>query len=62
MAIIYFRAHTAIPGSADAVSTLQSLGKRVVFVTNNSVNSKEQYGAKFEKLGFKGIKKVSQQF
>ena len=56
--VMHYRAHTAIDGSPSAVAALESLGKRVIFVTNNSVNTKEQYVDKFDKLGFTNIKKV----
>ena len=33
---VLYRGHQAVPGAADAVARLRSLGKRIVFVTNNS--------------------------
>lgn len=42
----------AIPGAKEAVIHLRALGKRLCFVTNNSSKSRDEYMAKFQKLGF----------
>jgi len=41
-----------MPGAGSLVARLRSLGKRVFFVTNNSTRTREEFVAKFNKLGF----------
>lgn len=36
----------------EAINKLRALGKKVFYVTNNSSRSRDEYVAKFEKLGF----------
>ena len=40
-----------IPGAVEALSFLQSLGKRLIFVTNNAFRSRQTYVDHFAKLG-----------
>ncbi|XP_067118926.1 uncharacterized protein KIAA0930 homolog isoform X2 [Centruroides vittatus] len=42
----------ALPGSAETVNALRSKGKKILYVTNNSTKTKEDYVKKCEKLGF----------
>ncbi|KHJ91657.1 HAD hydrolase, family IIA [Oesophagostomum dentatum] len=46
-----------IAGASDFVATLHKLGKRVFIISNNSTKTPDQYAAKIEHLGFKGISK-----
>eukprot|EP00053_Salpingoeca_punica_P007492 m.68338 g.68338 ORF g.68338 m.68338 type:complete len:304 (-) comp14175_c1_seq3:492-1403(-) len=39
-----------VPGAAEALQLLTSLGKRIVYVTNNSTRSRKEYTSKFAKL------------
>eukprot|EP00731_Ephydatia_muelleri_P028177 Em0019g1050a len=41
-----------VPGAQEAVRFLQSQGKAVYFVSNNSSQSRKEYISKFQKLGF----------
>ena len=40
-----------LPGAAETVSGLRAAGARVVFVTNNPLETAEQYAAKLSALG-----------
>ncbi|XP_015108743.1 4-nitrophenylphosphatase [Diachasma alloeum] len=44
--------NTPIPGALESLKTLQSLGKRVLFVSNNSFLLVEDYIVKLRKMGF----------
>ncbi|VDM67907.1 unnamed protein product [Strongylus vulgaris] len=44
-----------IAGAIDFVSTLANAGKRIFIISNNSTKTPEQYMAKIEHLGFKGV-------
>lgn len=46
-----------IPGMLETINFLRSKGKKVVFITNNSSKSREDYIHKFKRLGFEGITK-----
>lgn len=48
---------TLIPGVLDTIKLLESKGKKFAFITNNSSKSRNEYVAKFERLGFKGVSK-----
>ena len=43
---------TPLPGITSAMETLQSLGKQVMFVTNNSMHARQAYVRKFQEHGF----------
>ncbi|KAL2919787.1 hypothetical protein HK105_200704 [Polyrhizophydium stewartii] len=43
--------NTLVPGVADTLAWLRSLGKRILFVTNNSTKSRADYLRKFTTLG-----------
>ena len=45
------RGEDPIPRSAEAIERLRRGGKKVVFLSNNSTKSREDYLAKFERLG-----------
>ncbi len=48
---VVWLADDAIPGSAEAVSTLRAAGTRVVLLTNNSYPKRSDHVAKLERLG-----------
>eukprot|EP00246_Nothoceros_aenigmaticus_P003434 TRINITY_DN14596_c0_g1_i2.p1 TRINITY_DN14596_c0_g1~~TRINITY_DN14596_c0_g1_i2.p1 ORF type:complete len:380 (-),score=75.11 TRINITY_DN14596_c0_g1_i2:299-1438(-) len=48
---VIWKGDTLIDGVPETLDLLRSLGKRLVFVTNNSTKSRKQYGKKFETLG-----------
>lgn len=45
------RGETLIPRADEAISRLRRGGKRVIFISNNSTKSREEYIAKFARLG-----------
>lgn len=53
--VIWLGTH-AIPGAVETLKLLKSLGKQVIFVTNNSTKSREKYTHKFEQFGFPATK------
>eukprot|EP00270_Netrium_digitus_P014937 TRINITY_DN515_c0_g1_i1.p1 TRINITY_DN515_c0_g1~~TRINITY_DN515_c0_g1_i1.p1 ORF type:complete len:420 (+),score=93.60 TRINITY_DN515_c0_g1_i1:23-1261(+) len=48
---VIWKGDSLIEGVPETLDFLRSLGKRLVFVTNNSTKSRKQYGNKFESLG-----------
>ncbi|KAF1315703.1 4-nitrophenylphosphatase, partial [Globisporangium splendens] len=48
---VLWRGNAPIPGAGELVGLLRSLGKRVVFVTNNSTTSRANYVKKLAKQG-----------
>ena len=46
-----------IPGAPDAVRKLKEMGKKVLYVTNNSNKSREQYLHKFADMGYEVTEK-----
>lgn len=52
---VIWLSESIIPGALPAYNHLCALGKKIVFVTNNSARSRESYLEKFKSLGFKGI-------
>ncbi|GMM37798.1 4-nitrophenylphosphatase [Saccharomycopsis crataegensis] len=46
-----------LPHVVETLAFLKSKGKKLIFVTNNSTKSRENYLKKFEKFGVKGITK-----
>jgi len=48
---VLWRGPENIPGAADALARLRSMGKRVLFVTNNASKSRAMYADKFASLG-----------
>lgn len=48
---VIWKGDTLIDGVPETLDMLRDLGKRLVFVTNNSTKSRKQYGKKFETLG-----------
>jgi 4-nitrophenyl phosphatase len=48
---VVWRGDVAIPGSAEAVATLRGRGERVVFLTNNSALTVDDYLAKLGRAG-----------
>eukprot|EP01135_Chromosphaera_perkinsii_P004425 Nk52_evm3s281 gene=Nk52_evmTU3s281 len=45
---VLWRGNEIIPGIKNAMDTLRQMGKKLVFVTNNSTKSRSQYARKFE--------------
>ena len=52
---VLWHGDSALPGAPETVSHLKSLGKKLVFVTNNSSKSRSTYKDKFARLGFKNV-------
>ncbi|KAL4587999.1 hypothetical protein LXL04_000877 [Taraxacum kok-saghyz] len=48
---VIWKGDSLIEGVPKTLELLRSKGKRLVFVTNNSIKSRKQYGKKFETLG-----------
>jgi HAD superfamily hydrolase (TIGR01457 family) len=48
---VLYRGDDPIPGAADALARLRSLGKRIVFVTNNSGRTPEQVAGRLRSVG-----------
>nr|PNR59316.1 hypothetical protein PHYPA_002107 [Physcomitrium patens] len=48
---VIWKGDSLIDGVPETLDMLRSMGKRLVFVTNNSTKSRKQYGKKFESLG-----------
>ena len=48
---VLWQGETLLPGVRESIQLLREMGKRLVFVTNNSNKSRRQYVHKFEKLG-----------
>lgn len=48
---VIWKGDVLIDGVPETLDMLRDLGKRLVFVTNNSTKSRKQYGKKFETLG-----------
>ncbi|KAL4576408.1 hypothetical protein LXL04_012501 [Taraxacum kok-saghyz] len=48
---VIWKGDSLIEGVPETLELLRSKGKRLVFVTNNSIKSRKQYGKKFETLG-----------
>ena len=44
---------TPLPSSAEVMNTFRDLGKRVLYVTNNSTKTREEYAEKCKILHFK---------
>lgn len=52
---VIWRGDTLIEGIKETLEALRRLGKRIVFVTNNSTRSRKQYAEKFRKLGLEWV-------
>ncbi|KAL2651118.1 hypothetical protein R1flu_019246 [Riccia fluitans] len=48
---VIWKGDVLIDGIPETLDMLRSLGKKLIFVTNNSTKSRKQYGKKFESLG-----------
>lgn len=44
--------NSAIPGAPSALNKLRSLGKKIIFATNNSTKTREEFEQKLTKLGY----------
>lgn len=47
-----------LPHTGDAVNTLKANGKQVIFVTNNSIRTDDEYVKLFSGIGVKNFQKV----
>ena len=52
---VLWRGQQSIAGAFDALNALRAGGKRLVFVTNNSTKSREEYTTRFASLGLDGV-------
>jgi ribonucleotide monophosphatase NagD (HAD superfamily) len=58
---VLWRGHDLIPSAVEALHAFRAAGKRLLFVTNNSSKSRQEYVAKFLSLGFEvAAEEVSQ--
>lgn len=48
---VVWQGDTLLPGVRESIQLLRQMGKRLVFVTNNSNKSRAQYVHKFEQFG-----------
>ncbi|KMZ72460.1 hypothetical protein ZOSMA_163G00020 [Zostera marina] len=48
---VIWKANELIDGVAETLTALRSMGKKIMFVTNNSTKSRKQYSTKFLGLG-----------
>jgi HAD superfamily hydrolase (TIGR01450 family) len=48
---VVWLAHRPLPGAAEAIAALRSSGRRVLFVTNNSVATLDQHAAALDEIG-----------
>ena len=51
---VLWKGVNAIPGSPEMIHQFRQMGKRVVYVTNNSTKTRKEYVKKCEDLGFGG--------
>jgi len=49
---VLWNTDTVIPGGPSAIDKLKAMGKKVLFVTNNSYKSRKEYVQKFLKMGY----------
>ena len=50
---VIWKGDCLIEGIEETLEMLRSMGKRLIFVTNNSTKSRKSYAKKFESLGLK---------
>ncbi|MHA1668807.1 MAG: HAD-IIA family hydrolase [Candidatus Heimdallarchaeaceae archaeon] len=50
---VIYRQNSPLPGAIDFIKLLQSLGKKIYILTNNSTQTREDYLTKFANLGIK---------
>ncbi|KAL6520439.1 Phosphoglycolate phosphatase 2 [Orobanche hederae] len=48
---VIWKGDALIDGASDTLDTLRAMGKKLIFVTNNSTKSRKQYAKKFHSLG-----------
>ncbi|XP_038053683.1 glycerol-3-phosphate phosphatase-like isoform X1 [Patiria miniata] len=54
---VIWDANDEIPGAKDTLRKIKEMGKRIIFITNNSTKSRTQYAKKFTELGFESVPK-----
>ena len=60
---VLYRGTGAIPGSPEMIQKFRDLGKKIVYVTNNSAKVRTEYVQKFKDLGYHAEKvRLSQVF
>jgi phosphoglycolate phosphatase len=52
---VLWNGETTVAMAPEVIQRIQALGKRCLFITNNSTKSRVQAAAKFKKLGFGGV-------
>jgi phosphoglycolate phosphatase len=45
-----------LPGAPEVLNKFREMGKRVFYITNNNVITREEFCVKCDKLGFKSTK------
>lgn len=45
--------NNAVPGAPSAINKLRAMGKKIIFATNNSTKTREEFQQKLTKLGYK---------
>jgi len=53
---VLWRTSEVIPGVVETLELLRSLGKKLIFVTNNSTKSREQFALKLRSFGIRATK------
>lgn len=51
---VLWKGNQAIDGSPEMIQKFRQMGKKVIFVTNNSTKSRQEYVKKCSDLGFGG--------
>ena len=51
---VLWKGNNPIEGSPEIIHKFREMGKKVIYVTNNSTKSRKDYLKKFEDLGFGG--------
>jgi phosphoglycolate phosphatase len=46
----------ALPGAPDVLNKFREMGKRVFYITNNNVITREEFLVKCDKLGYRSTK------
>ena len=49
---VLYRGSGHIPGSPEMIQKFRDLGKKIIYVTNNSAKVRQEYVQKFKELGY----------
>eukprot|EP00095_Tigriopus_kingsejongensis_P004276 snap_masked-scaffold555_size137745-processed-gene-0.4 protein:Tk04276 transcript:snap_masked-scaffold555_size137745-processed-gene-0.4-mRNA-1 annotation:"phosphoglycolate phosphatase" len=52
---VLWLSNQAVPGSPETIKLFRDLGKKVIFVTNNSNRTRNNYAIKFRELGYENV-------